>query len=119
MRLLSICVLLAALASADTITLRDGRHVTGSYLGGDARNVRMAVGERVENYAVADITNIAFDNAPAPAPTPRSEAARATFLGIRLDTHVGVAGRVSPGGAIGIERSVHAPNAPGISPGSE
>ncbi len=76
MRYLSAFVLFAGLATADTITLRDGRNVTGSYLGGDSRSVRVAVGDRVESYPVAEITNISFDNAPqaaftpAPAPPP-------------------------------------------------
>lgn len=83
MRFLTAFVLLAALAAADTITLRDGRRVTGSYFGGDARSVRIAVGDRVESYPVSDITGIAFDNAAtataAPAaPAPRAEVFRPT-----------------------------------------
>ena len=75
MRFLTVFTLFAISVTADTITLRDGRRVTGSYLGGDARSVRMAVGDRVENYPVADITSIAFDNAAPAAPAaaaPRS-----------------------------------------------
>jgi hypothetical protein len=75
--------LLANLMLADTVTLRDGRTVTGSYLGGDARNVRIAVGDRVETLRVDRISNITFGDdgaitSPAPppaaaAPPPRSE----------------------------------------------
>jgi hypothetical protein len=75
-RVLSAFILLANLMLADTVTLRDGRTVTGSYLGGDARNVRMAVGDRVESIRVDRITNITFGDdgvanaAPPPPPAP-------------------------------------------------
>jgi hypothetical protein len=83
MRVFAILLLIANLGVADTITFRDGRAVRGSFLGGDARNIRVAVGDRVETYAVSDVTNIAFDNGsssstaaavPAPPPAPRQEA---------------------------------------------
>jgi hypothetical protein len=74
MRLVSIFLLLAGLGLADTIALRDGRVVTGSYLGGDARSVKIAVGDHVDSYRVEEISTITFDgdvsSAPPPAPTP-------------------------------------------------
>jgi hypothetical protein len=76
MRILGIFLLVAGMGAADTITLRDGRTVNGSYLGGDARNVRFAVGDRVDNFRVEEITAITFgDNGapPAPPPPPREE----------------------------------------------
>ncbi len=51
-----------SLASADTLTLRNGRVVQGSYLGGSARQVRMAVGDRVESYDIGDIESIRFES---------------------------------------------------------
>ena len=65
MRLLSAFLLLAGLGLADTITFRDGHTVNGSFLGGDARTVRMAVGDRVENYSIGDIVSLSFGG-PAP-----------------------------------------------------
>lgn len=70
-RLLAIATLLTMVSFADTITLRNGRTVSGSYLGGDSRQIRMAVGERVESYAVSDVERIQFgslqtSNAPLP-----------------------------------------------------
>ena len=62
--LLSLCVFCAA----DALTLRDGRVVNGNYLGGDARNVRFASGDRVDTYRVDDISSITFGGDPAPAP---------------------------------------------------
>jgi hypothetical protein len=85
MRTLSAFLLLTGLGLADTITLRDGRHVNGSYVGGDARNVRFAVGDRVDNFRVEDITSISFGGdigAPPPSsvrvdpPPPPREAPR-------------------------------------------
>jgi hypothetical protein len=81
MRYFSILVLLSGLGIADTLTMRDGRQIVGSYLGGDARNVRVAIGDRVEGFRVEDILNITFGDqgAPplsAPAPPPRREESR-------------------------------------------
>lgn len=78
MRLLTIVLGLASLCLADTITFRDGHTVNGSYLGGDARTVRMAVGDRVESYSVSDITNIVFSGetrVTSRAPEPRRDQA--------------------------------------------
>ena len=47
MRLLSALLLLAGVGLADTVTFRDGHTVNGSFLGGDARSIRVAVGDRV------------------------------------------------------------------------
>ena len=71
MRILIPMLLLAGLGLADTVTFRDGHTVSGSYVGGDARSVRVAVGDRVETYAVGEITRISFgDGAPAAAVAP-------------------------------------------------
>lgn len=75
MRILTMLLLLAGASYADTVTLRDGRTVLGSFLGGDARTVRFAVGDRVETYSIGDVTNISFDggstSSAAPAEQPR------------------------------------------------
>ena len=79
MRILTALLLVANLGFADTITFRDGRRVNGTFLGADTRTVRVAVGDRVENYAMADVTNISFDAPPvaaAPAPPPPPPPAR-------------------------------------------
>jgi hypothetical protein len=73
-------------AYADTLTLRDGRVLNGSYLGGDSRTIRFAASDRVETYSVEQISTITFggDNGgsdPAPAlrrrePEPKEEVRR-------------------------------------------
>ncbi|MBI3472300.1 MAG: hypothetical protein HY013_13175 [Candidatus Solibacter usitatus] len=56
---------------ADTLQLRNGKTVRGTYLGGNSRQVRMEVGDRVEAFEVSDITSLQFDSeAAAPAPAP-------------------------------------------------
>ncbi|MGE5488459.1 MAG: hypothetical protein ACM3ZB_11655 [bacterium] len=64
MRYRAVVLFFAALslASADTLTLRSGRVVEGSFLGGSARQVRMAVGDRVETFDVGDIESIRFES---------------------------------------------------------
>src|SRR5271170_4940304 len=75
MRFVSVFLLLAGFWLADSIALRDGRVVNGSYLGGDARTVRIAVGDHVDNYRVEEISTITFggDVASAPEPTQREQ----------------------------------------------
>src|ERR1700692_3988327 len=70
MRLLGVLLFLASIGFADTITLRDGRSVSGSYLGGDARNVRLAVGDRVDSFRVDEISTIVFGDNGASASGP-------------------------------------------------
>jgi hypothetical protein len=55
------------------VTFRDGHTVTGSFLGGDTRSIRVAVGDRVENYPIGDITDISFGGPNSAAPARREE----------------------------------------------
>jgi len=52
----------ASLLSADTLVLRNGSRVDGSYLGGDNRNLRFAVGNQVNTYPLNDIRSLEFTN---------------------------------------------------------
>ena len=61
---------------ADTLYLKNGTVVGGTYLGGTARQVRMDLGDRVASYDLADVTKIEFQSvsaaaAPEPPPPPR------------------------------------------------
>ncbi len=94
MRYLSLFLLLANCVMADTVFFRDGHTVNGSFVGGDARTIRVAVGDRVETIRVADVDRISFGDpeqsyappvlrtppeepayrpAPAPPPPPRRD----------------------------------------------
>lgn len=80
MRYLSIFLLLANCVMADTVFFRDGHTVNGSFVGGDARTIRVAVGDRVETIRVADVDRISFGEpeqayAPPVLRTPPEEPA--------------------------------------------
>ena len=62
MLLRSSTILLAfvTLSSADVLTLRSGRTIEGQYLGGDSRQIRIAVGDRIDTYDVDEISNLQF-----------------------------------------------------------
>src|SRR6185503_17778113 len=69
MRYLSVLLLLANCGLADTVMFRDGHTVSGSFLGGDSRTIRVAVGDHVDTIPVADINRIVFgDSGQALAP---------------------------------------------------
>ena len=74
--------LIAGVAGADALTLRDGRVVQGTYLGGDARQVRMTVGQKVETFDLSAVVKIEFV-APLTGtadPAPASPAAAVIAL---------------------------------------
>src|ERR1700694_2920162 len=77
-QVLLFATLVAGIAFADTLTLKNGQTVQGTYLGGDARRVRMAVADRVDNFDVNDISNLQFGGGPDPRVTgiPPREPAR-------------------------------------------
>jgi hypothetical protein len=71
---LAIALALATAGFADTVTLKSGRVIHGTYLGGTARQLRVDTGDRVENLDVGDVVRIEFgDFAPAPARDASSE----------------------------------------------
>jgi hypothetical protein len=77
-RLLYSLFLGAALLSADTLVLRNGTRVDGSFLGGDNRSLRFAVGSQVSTYYLQDVASLQFNdstassNSPATAPAPQN-----------------------------------------------
>jgi hypothetical protein len=58
-------------AYADTLTLKSGRTVEGTYLGGDARRVRITVGESVQTFDTNDIVTIRFGDSEHAATNAR------------------------------------------------
>jgi len=77
---------LTAFVFADTLTLRDGRTVQGTFAGGDTRTLKMLVGDGVQTFRVGEVVSLTFDNdasyqsanygppqqvqGPLPAPAP-------------------------------------------------
>ena len=94
MRLLQIAIALAmaTVGLADSITLKNGQVVNGTFLGGTARQVRIDLGDQVQNIDVADIARIDFGGgappmaqmAPAPRPEVMADPAPQGQLGITL-----------------------------------
>jgi hypothetical protein len=62
-----LIVFLGMLALADTLTLRDGTSVEGSYVGGDSRHVRMLVGSDVQTYELSRVRSLQFGDSKASA----------------------------------------------------
>jgi hypothetical protein len=75
MRLLCIGVVLAFAGNgfADIVTLKNGRTVEGTYLGGSPRQVRIEVGDQIQNFDVADVVRIEFGGSQSAAPPPAPE----------------------------------------------
>ena len=76
LRVTTLAIAIAAVCSADSLTLRSGRVVHGQYLGGDARQIRMAVGDRVDTFEVGEVSNLQFGggerlSSEESAPPPR------------------------------------------------
>jgi hypothetical protein len=63
MRLLpvAIAVSLAAACYADIITLKNGRTINGTYLGGTPRQIKVEVGDNIQTIDVGDIARIEFN----------------------------------------------------------
>jgi hypothetical protein len=73
MRLLRLAIALAVATTgfADTFTLRSGRVITGTYLGGNARQIRVDTGNQIQTLEVSDIVRIEFtSDSAAPASRP-------------------------------------------------
>jgi hypothetical protein len=73
---------------ADTLTLRDGQVVQGTYMGGTARTIKIQVDDTVKTYDVTDVATLQFT---PPAPTasapvlPPQRQAGATGAAARKD----------------------------------
>jgi hypothetical protein len=58
----------ALFLSADTLVLRNGSRVEGSFAGGDSRSIRFTVGNQVNTYSLNDVDSIQFNAGSAAAP---------------------------------------------------
>ena len=65
----------AFLLQADVLILKDGRRVEGTYLGGDARQIRMAVGDQIQTFDLTQAVSLQFGSEPAPAPPQPAQPA--------------------------------------------
>jgi len=79
---ISLATLVAsAICSADTVTLRDGRVMNGTYLGGTSREMRFDLGDHVETLPIDRISTVQFDNPapPQPASPPQANSRPSNF----------------------------------------
>jgi hypothetical protein len=53
--------LLSAFALGDTLTLKNGRVISGTYLGGTTTAIRFLSADRVETIPITDIQRVSFD----------------------------------------------------------
>jgi len=69
---LAVCAALAmaVAASADTLTLRDGRVIHGQYIGGTSDAIQMDVNGVVQTFDVRDVRSLTRDSSPPPAAPP-------------------------------------------------
>ncbi len=61
-------------AFGDTLTLRDGTIVDGSYVGGDSRHVKMLVGSELKTYEISSVHALTFGDVSAAQTTPSADA---------------------------------------------
>jgi hypothetical protein len=67
-RLMTAVMVLASVAMADGLQLRDGSSVSGSWIGADAQRVRFLVSDQVATYNRADVQIVTFGDAAPAAP---------------------------------------------------
>ncbi len=65
----------AAPSSADTLELRNGAVIHGTYVGGSQYNIRFEVNGQVKYYSTKDVLTLTFDPAPPPPTPPPAPAA--------------------------------------------
>ena len=65
-------VAFTALLSGDTLVLRNGSRIDGSFVGGDNHAVRFAVGNQVNTYNLNDIDSIRFNGGARQRSSPGS-----------------------------------------------
>jgi hypothetical protein len=75
-----LAIALTAMA-ADTVTLKDGQIISGTYLGGSAREVRIETGDEIRTLSVEDINSIHFGG---PQPGSRLAAPSPAAGGVTL-----------------------------------
>src|SRR5579864_6135004 len=88
LRLIPAMVALGTLCFADTITLKNGGVIEGTYLGGDARRVKIAVGDRIDSYSVDELQSIQFGRGNARSRDERSYSRGPDGLERRTDNGV-------------------------------
>jgi hypothetical protein len=70
---LSLAFVFCSMILADSITLKNGQQLQGTFVGGDTRTVRFVIGSEVRTIAVPEISMIRFGNASSiPSSVPEA-----------------------------------------------
>jgi hypothetical protein len=80
--IISSLLLFSLTALADTLVLKDGRVLQGTFKGGTAEALQFEVEGKIETVALGDITSLTFtprEAASQPAPTADAAAGAATM----------------------------------------
>jgi hypothetical protein len=67
--LLFLVLVPAAMMTGDTLELKNGSVIKGTYVGGTDTRISFRVGSSVQQYAVADVSSLKFDERESAAPT--------------------------------------------------
>jgi hypothetical protein len=67
--LLFLVLVPAVMMTGDTLELKNGSVIKGTYIGGTDARISFRVGSSVQQYAVADISSLKFDDRETTAPT--------------------------------------------------
>ncbi|HEX3880859.1 MAG TPA: hypothetical protein VHW24_27945 [Bryobacteraceae bacterium] len=74
MRLAFAGILLALAAHADVVTMKDGRVINGTYIGGTPRQIKVEVGDQIETLDVSAISRIEFSNGSSTSSSSRGDS---------------------------------------------
>ena len=68
----AMCLLISS-ALGDSLQLRNGSLIKGTFLGGTGEEISFQVGTRVQRYALADVVSVDFDDASRAYPSAESQ----------------------------------------------
>jgi hypothetical protein len=89
--LVTVMCLAGSLAWADSLELKNGSLINGTFRGGTARVISFQVGSSVQNYDLADIASLKFDSETAATDAVPATASFGTGEGERLSDTQGPA----------------------------
>ena len=73
-----VCTFLTlGVLTADTLKLKDGTTVNGTFLGGNSRQVRMALADHIQTFDIENVSSIQFGQASSTPASPQHQPAPA------------------------------------------
>lgn len=76
---LTCCLAAASLLSADTLVLRNGSRIDGTFMGGDSRSVRFASNNQVKSFYLGDVDTILFSGDSSSSSNSSSSSSRPSY----------------------------------------